>query len=125
MVSRAINTIRDTNVIKGIIKTHIKSGNVVISINWATHGHGDFGAGSDSTSHIEQLWAHLKSIIKKIYHTILTKNFLLFMRESLLPLNKKWEEITNTFNYVKDLKVTKFYTSEELLEITKKFNLFI
>ena len=103
MVSRAIrlenSPIRDTTVIKEIIKTHIKSGNVVISDNWAayywlsnpdsgyfhhvhTHGHRDFGVGSDATSHIEQLWAHLKSIIKKIYHTIPTENFVLFMRES-------------------------------------------
>ena len=83
VVSRAIrfeiSPIRDTTVIKEIIKTHMKSGKVVIYDNWAayywisnpdfhhvhTHGHGDFDAGSDSTSHIEKLWAHLKSIIKK------------------------------------------------------------
>lgn len=96
-----------------------------------THGHGDFDAGSDSISHIEQLWAHLKSIIKYISY-IPTENLVLFLREiknrrniSLLSLDKKWDEITNAFNYVKDLKVTKFYTSEELLEITKKFNLLV
>ena len=66
-----ISPIRDTNVLKAIIKTHIKSGNIVISDNWAgynwlsnpasgyyhhvhIHGHGGFGSGTDTTSHIEQ-----------------------------------------------------------------------
>ena len=95
---------RDTDVIKEIIKTHIKSDNVVISDNWAaynwlsnpgsgyyhhvhTHRHGNFGAGSDSTSHIEQLWAQLKNIIKNIYHTIPIENFILFLRESEIRRN--------------------------------------
>ena len=34
------------------------------------HGHGDFGAGVDSTSHIEQLWHNLKHIIISIYYII-------------------------------------------------------
>ena len=89
--------------------------------------HGDFGIGTDSTSHIEQLWAHLKNIIKNIYHTIPNENFVLFLRESefrrninLLSLNERWEEIFNALNYVKNLKITTFYSVEELLEITKK-----
>ena len=64
------------------------------------HVDGDFGGGADSTSHIEQLWAHLKSIIKNMYHTISNDNFDIFLREgefrrnfNLLPLDKKWEEI--------------------------------
>ena len=82
-----ISPIRDAETLKSIITTHIKIGNVIISDNWASyhwlknpnngyihnahsHGQGDFGLGTDSTSHIEQLWAHLKNIIKNIYHTI-------------------------------------------------------
>ena len=92
-----------------------------------THDHDDFGCGTDSTSHIEQLWADLKSIIKNIYRTISIENFVLFLRESefrwnigLLPFDKKWDEISNAINYAKDLKVTEFYSSDELLELTKK-----
>lgn len=92
-----ISPIRDTNVLKDIIKTHIKSGNISISDNWPgyhwlsnpasgyyhhvhTHSHGDFGSGTDSNSHIEQLWAHLKSIIKNLYH-IHRKFCIIFERE--------------------------------------------
>ena len=68
-----ISPIIDVETLKSIIITHINIGNVIISDNWAgyhwlnnpingyihhvhSHGHGDFGIGTDSTSHIEQLW---------------------------------------------------------------------
>ena len=38
--------------------------------------------GLDSTSHIEQLWHHLKQLIKEIYSLIPKKNFILFLREA-------------------------------------------
>lgn len=80
---------------------------------------------------MKQLWAQLKNIIKNIYHTIPNENFVLFLLESefrrninLLSLNERWEEIFNALNFVKNLKITTFYSVEELLEITKKkFNL--
>ena len=31
------------------------------------HSHGDFGYGLESTSHIKQLWAHIKMNIKKFF----------------------------------------------------------
>ena len=45
------------------------------------HRQGNFGHGIDSTSHEEQLWAHLKHIIKSIYYIIPKEYFILFLRE--------------------------------------------
>lgn len=36
---------------------------------------------SNSTSHIEQLWQHLKQLIKEIYNIIPKNNFASFLRE--------------------------------------------
>ena len=47
-----------------------------------THGHGDFGEGLDSSSHIEQLWQYLKQLIKEVYKIIPMNNFVLFLREA-------------------------------------------
>ena len=108
---------RNTNTMKKIIGAHVQKGNIIVSDNWGgyrwldevnsgyfhsthTHSLGNFGSGTDSTSHIEQLWAHLKLIIKKIYNIIPKNNFIYFLREaeyrrnlSLLSSNDKWIEI--------------------------------
>lgn len=43
------------------------------------HGHGDFCYSIDSTSHNEQLWNHIKHLIKSIYNIIPNKNLALFL----------------------------------------------
>ena len=43
---------------------------------------GDFGNGLESMSHIESIWGNLKSIIKNIYYSIPSNNFILFLREA-------------------------------------------
>ena len=84
---------------KKIIQTLVPTGNIIITdaalcYNWLndinsgyTHhvhnqGHGEFVAGLDFTSHIEQLWHHLKSLIKNIYSFIPCINLGLFLREA-------------------------------------------
>lgn len=79
-------------------RRHIKRDNIIISdgvsVNsWIfspnlgylhsthIHGLGDFGDGNDSTDHIEQLWAHLKHLIKKMYNSIQINNFVYFLKE--------------------------------------------
>jgi hypothetical protein len=57
-----------------------------------------------------------KKYNKKYISYDTNRKFLIIPRESEFRLNisllsldkKKWDEITNAFNYVKDLKVTKF-----------------
>ena len=63
----------------------MQTGNIIISDAWRgylfldrpnsgyihhtyNHGHGNFGMGNDSTSHIEGIWSEIKFLIKKIYH---------------------------------------------------------
>ena len=66
---------RDKETLKRFINTHIKYGNRIVHDMWAgynwlandinytnsphSHGHGDFGYGLDSTSHIESVWGNL------------------------------------------------------------------
>ena len=132
---------RDASVLKNIIQKHIKKGNVIVSDAWAgynwlsdaqfgyahhvhNHGHGDFGLGIDSTSHVEQLWSHLKSIIKNLYYSIPHKNFITFIREAELRHNisnytneRKFGEILDIIKYISDLDITNLSSDEELLNI--------
>lgn len=65
---------RDSETLKEIIHKYVKRGNFIISDGWQgyswisepnsgyyhithVHGHGQFGYGNESTSHIEQLWS--------------------------------------------------------------------
>ena len=129
---------------KKIIGVHVQKGNIIVSDNWGgyrwfdevnsgyihsihSHSLGNFGSGNDSTSHIEQLCAHLKLIIKKIYNIIPTNNFIYFLSEdeyrrnlSFLSLNDKWIEIFTTLSYIKNLGFDKLNSEEELKEITEK-----
>ena len=76
-----ISKVRNEEILKKIINAHVKSGNTIVSDGWSgynflsrsgsqythsvhNHAHGDFSVGLDSTSHIEQLWSQLKTIIK-------------------------------------------------------------
>lgn len=95
------------------------------SIN--THGHGDFGEGLDSTSHIEQLWNHLKYLIKEIYNVIPSNNFVLFLREvewrrnySKFDANKMPEisAFEDAAMYVYSVAGTKLYDKDYLLKLT-------
>ena len=135
---------RNTNTIKKIVHAHIKKGNIVVSDAWGgyswlsnadsgyihsthTHSLGNFGRGDESTSHIEQLWHHLKLIIKKIYNMIQKKHFIYFLRESefrrnlsFLSYEGKWESIYDTLNYIKNLNLNNLYSLEELIQITER-----
>ena len=57
--------------------------------DWDVHNHGagDFGFGISSTSHVEALWHQIKSKIKKMYNSIPSINFLLFLREAEWRIN--------------------------------------
>lgn len=46
------------------------------------HGRGDFGYSLDSTSRIEGLWAEIRAIIKRLYNTVCSDNFIYFLREA-------------------------------------------
>ena len=102
----------------------IKRGNIIITDSWAAydwislpnsgythityvHGHGQFGYGDESTSHIEQLWSVLKTIFKRIYVTIPSNYFNLFLREiewryliSIKNDTEKLKELLDIFDYV-------------------------
>ena len=90
---------RTQNTMKKLIERLVPKGNRIVTDNAAcynflnrfdsgynhsihTHGHGDFGEGLDSTSHIEQLWQHLKQLIKEVYKIIPMNNFVLFLHEA-------------------------------------------
>ena len=92
-----------------------------------THGHGDFEDGIDSTSHIEQLWKHLKQLITEIYNIIPRNNFVLFLGEAEWRRNfskfdaKKISEITafeDAAKYVYYVSGTLLYDMNYLLKLT-------
>lgn len=86
------------------------------------HGGGDFGFGSNSTSHIENCWANLKYQIKSIYNKIPKANFIFFLREAEFRLfvskknnEKKLEYFKKMLKYVYEVNNFNFFTEEELL----------
>lgn len=112
---------------KNIIRKFISRGNIIVtddfsSFHWLydpssgivhsvyNHGHGNFGYGFDSTSHIESLWSTLKSLIKSIYTVIPKDNISLFLLEAEFRRNikkfnnnnimKEFDEITKYVNDV-------------------------
>ena len=115
---------RNTPKIKEIIQRHAKRGNTIISDDWPgywwlnepnsgymhithVHSHANFGYGDESTSHIEQLWSVLKTLFRRIYVTVPSENFNIFLREiefRYLITNKndndKLKELLEIFDYV-------------------------
>ena len=89
---------RDAITIKSFISKNVEIGNNIVSdcyslynyldnnnvgYNHIRHIHGrrDFGIGIQSTSHVESIWAQIKSKLKESYHVIPPNNFMLFVRE--------------------------------------------
>jgi len=135
---------RTTEVMKKIVKTHIKTGNIVVTDGWSSylwisepysgyvhsmhnHGAGNFGYGLDSTSHIEALWSNLKQIIKNIYYIIPSEDFVLYLGEAEFRRNinkfndlTKWNEIIAVINYIRNIGIDNLYSVEYLEKITEK-----
>ena len=80
-----ITTIRDSQYLNNFIRSLIQPGNVIVSEGWSTysflnninsgynnltfnHGHGNFGHGINTTSHIEGFYGFMKNTMIKIYH---------------------------------------------------------
>ena len=124
-----ITHLRNNNFLKKIIFKHFKRGNIIVSEDWTgyswisnieygyvhsvhNNGHGDLGWGLDSTSNIENIWAYLKSMIKRIYNNISYKNFILFLREAeflssinRLTSNEKYHEFLDIMNYISNIGI--------------------
>ena len=71
------------------------------------HAHGIFGYGDESSSHMEQLWSVLKTLFRRIYVTIPSENFTLFLREIEIRYlitnkndNEKLKELLEVFDYI-------------------------
>ena len=88
---------RDTATIKKFINKFVDKGNTIISNGWSSynyldnpdsgyihvkhiHSAGSFGAGILSTSHIESIWAQIKSKIKETYHIIPNKYIVHYVK---------------------------------------------
>ena len=89
---------RDATELKEFITSYVETGNKIVTDGWSgysfldlphsgyyriqhVHGGGDFGYGVESASHIETIWAQIKSRIKENYHLYPYKVFMLFVRE--------------------------------------------
>ena len=138
-----ISKIRNSNVLKKFIFAYVKPGNIIVSDWWAgydflsennspyvhsvhNHGHGDFGIGLDSTSHIEQLWSQLKSTISKIYTIIPSKNFYLYLKEAEFRLKiknlsnkEKIIELIDIFNYIRNINLIDLYNYNYLIKFAE------
>ena len=85
------------------------------------HGLHDFWHGAESTSHIEQLWSVLKTLFRRIYVTVPSENFNIFLREiefRYLITNKndndKLKELLEIFDYVNSTVNFKLYDLDSL-----------
>ena len=118
----AIN--RDSDTLKAFITSNIAIGNYLVKGGWSghdwinarnsgyrhyehIHSHNDFGRGLESTSHIEGVWAQLKSEIKSTYKMIPSFNLLFFIKEAEwkiktrnLTFNEKSDDFFSMFNLV-------------------------
>ena len=100
---------------------HQGSGYVYVVHN---HEHGDLGHDQESTSYIEQIWSHLKSIIKNLYSSIPNSHFILFLGEAEFKRNinalnyqQKWANLADMMNYLSNLDISQLYSENELLSI--------
>ena len=91
------------------------------------HGHGDFGYGQESTSHIEAAWGNLKSIIKNLYYSVPNSNFILFLHEEECRCSlswfsdiKKWSEFMDVLNYIANMEINNLYNLDYLSSFTKR-----
>ena len=86
----------NADIMQKIIKHHVGENNIIISDGWEGYTwlrndnyehrrhilwRHDFGWGSESTSHIESVWATLKRYISKLYTALNQKNFIYYVRE--------------------------------------------
>ena len=116
---------RNTESLKSFIKKLIPEGNNLVTDGWHgydwvdnansgytrylhIHDHHDFGYGPESTSHIESIWAQLKSEIKTTYKMIPCQKFLYFL------LEVEWKIKTKNLNY-----------EEKLQDYFEKYNLVV
>ena len=126
--------------LKYFIENHIEPGTNISHYSWPgysfpndndsvwthevhIHGGGDFGYGAHSTSHIEQFWGQLKSIIKKNYSIFPKTGFVYYVQEaefrymiSKLEDNKLEKKIWKLFKDVYDLCNFDFMTEEEIID---------
>lgn len=82
-----IINVRNSNNLKKNLLNHVEAGTFVIADGWRAynffdgnesyweheshnHGRGNFGFGSQSTSHIKGTWSHLKNEIRSLYNII-------------------------------------------------------
>jgi len=89
------------------------------------HSEGSFGYGIFSSSIIENTWANLKEKIKRIYHQIPNKNFIIFLREAewrrnMANKNKEFI-IKNLFEILDYVSAT----SNSLYEFDELFYIYI
>ena len=89
---------RNSTNLKIFINNHVEPGTHIVHDGWQAysflgredsvytletfnHGANNFGQGNHSTSHIEGIWAWIKSEIKFIYQIIPHSHFILYIRE--------------------------------------------
>ena len=126
--------------LKKFVRNHIEPGTNISHDGWSgyqfldddesvwthevhIHGGGDFGYGTHSTSHIEQFWGQLKSIIKKIYSIFPKTGFIYYVREaefrymiSKLDESKIEKKMWKVFKMVYDICDFDFMSEEEILD---------
>ena len=92
------------------------------------HGHGDFGLGQESTSHVKSLWGLLKAKIKECYHSVHANQFIWFVKVLELEFKIKYKSLSFAD------KIDKFFDAFNLTEqvddgrwclLKNSFNLFI
>ena len=132
---------RNADIMKKIVKHHVGEKNTIISDGWEgytwlrnekyehirhIHGVHDFGRGSESTSHIESVWATLKRYISKLYTALNQKNFIYYVIEIEFRYNvrnkiktEKINELIGILQYCKDTCKLEFYSKDYLIDIDK------
>ena len=124
---------RNSEILEKIIRHHVSIGNNIITDGWSgynwmdnpnsgfhriihVHGLHDFGHGAESTSHIESVWGDMKRLLKKIYISVKSENFIYFAKEC------EWRKKNNHLNNMEKISEIIFILNH--IANTVQFELF-
>ena len=122
---------RNTDIIKKIILRHVgRNNNIIIDgqevYNWLNfhnyhhiihvHGRHDFGHGTESTSHIESIWDYFKTLIIKIYTSLLPENFFYYLKEIEFLYNVRDKNSSGKISELKEILEYCYSTNNLIFE---------
>ena len=79
-------------------------------------GRHDFGHGTESTSHIESIWDYFKTLIIKIYTSLLPENFFYYLKEIEFLYNVRDKNSSGKISELKEILEYCYSTNNLIFE---------